>query len=243
MKRRLFKLAPRILLFVLLGAIVNVAVAWGFAAFTPPSGAHWITRSGWHRFAEPVIQNGKELDWIIHRHDSVGNTRLQSNAGWSDRTGRKGPEASAICPLWTGYPAPLDDGSETSLNINASGWPLRCLVYRWVTKGSLDKDGKPNPPTIKFVHGMGLSDFEHPSPGMNMLHVRGLPLEPIWPGFAINTILYAGILWLLFAFPFTLRRGRRIKRGLCPACAYPVGTSDVCSECGKNVSPARITVR
>ena len=30
-------------------------------------------------------------------------------------------------------------------------------------------------------------------------------------------------------------RDRRIKRGLCPACAYPVGTNDVCTECGKPV--------
>ncbi len=24
----------------------------------------------------------------------------------------------------------------------------------------------------------------------------------------------------------------RVHRGLCPACAYPVGTSSVCRECG-----------
>jgi predicted amidophosphoribosyltransferase len=49
--------------------------------------------------------------------------------------------------------------------------------------------------------------------------------------------LYAAILWMLFAAPFALRRWRRIKRGLCPACAYPVGASDVCTECGKPVKP------
>jgi hypothetical protein len=62
-----------------------------------------------------------------------------------------------------------------------------------------------------------------------------LPLRPIWPGFAINTLLYAGMLWLLFAAPFALRRRRRIKRGLCPKCAYPIGVSDVCTECGADV--------
>jgi hypothetical protein len=58
------------------------------------------------------------------------------------------------------------------------------------------------------------------------------PCLPIWPGFAINTILYAAILWLLFAAPGTIRRWRRIKRGLCPECAYPVGSSETCTECG-----------
>ena len=62
-----------------------------------------------------------------------------------------------------------------------------------------------------------------------------VPLRPIWPGFAINTVFYAVGLWGLFAAPFALRRWRRIKRGLCPKCAYPVGTSDVCTECGARV--------
>jgi hypothetical protein len=51
-------------------------------------------------------------------------------------------------------------------------------------------------------------------------------------------VFYAAILWLLFAAPFALRRRRRIKRGLCPKCAYPVGESPVCTECGAAVKPA-----
>ncbi len=56
-----------------------------------------------------------------------------------------------------------------------------------------------------------------------------------WPYFAfvITTLLYATSLWLLIPGPFALRRFIRVKRGLCPACAYPRGESDVCSECGK----------
>ena len=64
-----------------------------------------------------------------------------------------------------------------------------------------------------------------------------LPLRRIWPGFAINTVFYAMILWLLFAAPFALRRRIRIRRGLCPVCGYPVGESDICTECGKPVPP------
>jgi hypothetical protein len=64
-----------------------------------------------------------------------------------------------------------------------------------------------------------------------------LPISPIWSGFAINTLFYAAILWLLFAAPFALRRWRRVRRGLCPAGAYPVGVSAVCTECGAAVTP------
>ncbi len=59
-----------------------------------------------------------------------------------------------------------------------------------------------------------------------------LPLHPIWPGFAINTLFYAAILWLLLPGPFALRRFLRLRRGLCPKCAYPMGESVVCTECG-----------
>ena len=55
---------------------------------------------------------------------------------------------------------------------------------------------------------------------------------PIWPGFAVNTLFYAGVLWVLSCGPFALRRMIRKRRGQCTHCAYPIGTSDVCTECG-----------
>jgi hypothetical protein len=73
---------------------------------------------------------------------------------------------------------------------------------------------------------------------------RILPLRPLWPGFAVNTVFYAGILsgrWLLFAAPFALRKWRRIRRGLCSKCGYDLrggggrnrpNDSAVCPECG-----------
>jgi hypothetical protein len=33
-----------------------------------------------------------------------------------------------------------------------------------------------------------------------------VPLRPVWPGFAINTVFHATILWLLFAAPFAFRK-------------------------------------
>ena len=63
---------------------------------------------------------------------------------------------------------------------------------------------------------------------------RALPLRPIWPGFAINTIFYGAILWPLIGGPFVLRRHIRRKRGLCLTCGYDLrhAEHDVCPECG-----------
>ncbi len=66
-----------------------------------------------------------------------------------------------------------------------------------------------------------------------------LPARPIWPGFAVNTLFYAAVLWPLIPGPFTLRGLIRQRRGLCPKCAYPMGESSVCTECG-NELPQRM---
>jgi len=63
---------------------------------------------------------------------------------------------------------------------------------------------------------------------------RVLPLGMIWPGFAVNTLLYAAVLWLLVPGPFALRRLVRHRRGLCLACGYDLthGEHAACPECG-----------
>ena len=63
-----------------------------------------------------------------------------------------------------------------------------------------------------------------------------VPLRPIWLGLLFNTLFYATLLWLAIPGPFALRRLLRVRRGLCPKCAYPMGESAVCSECGRELA-------
>jgi predicted amidophosphoribosyltransferase len=51
----------------------------------------------------------------------------------------------------------------------------------------------------------------------------------------VNVTFYAVLLWLPFFGVGVLRRRRRISRGLCPSCTYPIGTSGVCTECGREL--------
>ena len=65
---------------------------------------------------------------------------------------------------------------------------------------------------------------------------RVIPLAPIWTGFAVDTLFYTAVwivLLLLLVGPGIIRRTVRHIRSLCPACAYPIGESAVCSECGR----------
>jgi hypothetical protein len=112
------------------------------------------------------------------------------------------------------YTTYMPDGtsfSEERVVEDARGWPMRSFASKFPEPGGTYSR------TIYNIHGIEISH------------------HPIWPGFAINTVFYAVILWGLFAAPFALRRWRRMRRGLCPACAYPVGDSPVCTECGKAV--------
>ena len=61
-----------------------------------------------------------------------------------------------------------------------------------------------------------------------------IPLTPIFPGFAINTALYAATLYVLFFGFFDVRRFRRARCGRCLACGYDLKGADggACSECG-----------
>ena len=64
-----------------------------------------------------------------------------------------------------------------------------------------------------------------------------LPLDPVWPGFAYNTLAYGGAAWALLATPTLVgfifgRKRRRRRRGLCVACGYDMRGLESCPECG-----------
>ncbi len=71
---------------------------------------------------------------------------------------------------------------------------------------------------------------------------RALPLRPLWPGFAVNTLVAAAAWWTLLWTATALRRGWRRQRNRCTRCGYslrglPAGSA--CPECGS--SPASET--
>jgi hypothetical protein len=191
------KITARVIVFLLLGAIVNVAVAWGCC---------------YHDLGyADLVRPDPTVSEVM---DSVG---LSSDATISDSAAHV---YSTLGVRQTDFT--YVDSDELLVRIGVqSGLPLRSLSGYAVWDG-----GRHTFVEYGFMRRPG-----NPVGGW-------LPSHPIWLGFAVNTLFYAGILWLLFAAPFALRRrirGGRIKRGLCPACAYPVGASEVCTECGKPI--------
>ena len=184
-----------VLLLLVGGAIVNVAVAWGSAWAFTPTNQTWGTYGGWH----------------ILRRGSFTSSRLQalriSVEPSAVRTMGRAPHLVVrTFPAWTGWPDELDPNSTHWHAVEARGWPFLALRSEHAHR--------------VWISGIALP--RKPGPSHNLESIRSLPVRMMWPGFAINTMFYAAILWLLFAAPLALRRWRRIKRGLCVKCAYPV---------------------
>ncbi len=198
MKRRLFKLV----LFLLLGAIVNVAVAWECALWSQIA-VHWNTSTTrWERLVpDSWPPPSSESSWRGFGVD------IRQTVSWSP-TPKEGKGSSGISGWF-------------QVDIYRAGWPFRSMVG--------DERRGPAP-----LGGSEQSRIVSFGPQWSNRGLRSLPLHPIWPGFAINTIFYAAILWLLTFGPFTVRRMIRRKRGHCIKCGYDLGHADhrACPECG-----------
>ena len=284
MKRRLFKLV----LFLLLGAVVNVAVAWGCAA--------WL-RIGSESYGFAVLFSTNPSDdwaWDTIVYKRVGAIRIRSSSistglfeyfrsmlgadvsrkelelAIKEITAPSGnsAEVKAHLPSWSR----ANDPPQTVLNPDypiedARGWPflaMRCSINDFTIRLRMGdpKNIALQDPSLtaevyevqddrvvvkskggKILGAIMLAEGDAVRNGIllpvninmyTVYDIRALPLRPIWPGFAINTIFYAAILWLLTLGPFTARRMIRRKRGQCIKCGYDLrGTSEGgCPECG-----------
>ncbi len=210
MKRR----PPTRLILLLLGAlvggaIVNVAVAWG--CFLRSQFVGGIETQLSPELSAATWERLSLPEWP-DQHGSgqhwscFGVRRVRVKAGLRPHTFPSGTEV-----FFARY----------MTDHKAAGWP----IYAVCSTSWLDNE---NPSWIVS------SGLRIPITVDSLPHVD-LPCLPLWPGFAINTVFYAVILWGLFALPAALCRKRRLQRGLCSKCAYPIGTSEVCTECGAAV--------
>jgi hypothetical protein len=213
MKRLLFKLC----VFLLLGAVVNVAVAWGCSLMAARSVRESLYFVSTDRSPSPYWACSGRVDHFW------GGSRFDIWLQY-DHMGGSDPEQrfEEWLPAWTYFCAPVDQYDEWGMRtVQDCGWPALAV---W---GGIDADGQ------------SFAAFHWPStPARRMREITSvtmLPLYPIWFGFAANTLFYAMILRLIFTPSFALRRHLRRRRNLCPHCAYPIGTNDVCTECGKAV--------
>lgn len=121
---------------------------------------------------------------------------------------------------------PFQSDERVTFQEQSDGWPLLSLRCSSI---STRKYSRPNA-TVEIRGGWNLDASWFPKD-----FGTRLPWHPIWPNFAINTVLYAIALWFVCAAPIQVRRRWRRRRGLCEYCKYPIGTSAICTECGRTL--------
>lgn len=230
-------------LLLLLGAVINVAVAWWCALQIDPfqSGnpastnlsPYWNTRDERH-IREPdglltlrVVQSRGAL--TIESIRGQADEAIFAPSEWRDLSHccarlRLPTAEYAAGQAWMEY-----------RRLQVRGWPMLSMCCEeqqhllmknatWVTR--------PGRLGIQLWLPPWQGGFRKEIPKM-------IPLEPVWPGFVVNTALFAGAMWAsrqMFGAPLAIRRRKRRKRGQCVACGYPIGLSPVCTECGKPVT-------
>ena len=200
-----------ILLFLLLGAVVNVGVAWGLVhepksheviiltpteilpLMTAQSLVDWYKHS--HIYGTRRISRGREQ---IILNDSMVN-RLDS---FTDENQREFYETEMILLLM----------KKPFLRQTRSGWPFLSM-YSWTSDT--------NPANERVTLGIEIGSWIVP---------YGILLR----GFSMNTIILATFMWAIWYGVSQARRSLRVCMGLCPYCAYDLrGTEhEACPECG-----------
>ncbi len=219
-----------------------MGVAWGCAAFVPGTGSIETVFRDDPRLHDLVGSKRPDMATVSERsgygHDSLlvlCFTRQPSDMRHPGRDHAPAPAGKGVGVMeWSVYGfdrlrvTDRTSSRAESQHTTRAGLPLRCLVGRfngastgaWPSRRTSEEYVGAWPVPLRQVGPPGLKGRSF------------LPLRPIWPGFALNTLFYAAIPWLLIPGPFALRRFLRVRRGLCPKCAYPMGGSAVCSECG-----------
>jgi hypothetical protein len=215
MRRRLAQCGT----FLAAGAVLTVALAWGSAALLRVNGVQSPANTRW--ISDP--SRPSEFTWEAVSFEGPGASvliarRLDASRSRADRL--------AQLPNWADL---LRAGAEVQggVQFDARGWPFRSLVCRFEWRG-------PGEPDLRC--GVGI--FES-SRTLNALSYRALPVEPIPLGFALDVLFWGTICYLCFLGVKRLLlgvkrllRARRVRRGVCIRCSYPVAGSLVCPECG-----------
>jgi hypothetical protein len=219
-----------ITVFLALGAIVNLLVAWTCAVTVRSDSAHLQRAQSWGPVGDLYIVTWRSPSmqiWFSRRGSHVEELPAY-------RASHPPPEM--LLPAWSPLLAPTDDfrtgriASEERL-VEARGWPF---LATWC-----EIDGTGGLPLI--VRGGIRTPWSWTGDSLApAILPRVLPYRPIWTGFLVNSVLYAATLTILTALPRQVRRMIRLHRGRCPRCAYPIGASPVCTECGARLPAARV---
>ncbi len=210
-KPRAWRIAAWVALCLLAGVVLNVAVAWGLV-WLPPLPMGWMT--SWDRVPTAPVDSIAlpphlpTLNKFFSR-SSAGQTQWQM--------------------IWD---EPAADGTEAAkpartivANLSHSGLPMLSMQYQEIV------DVRNPGQIISLISPGSLASWR----GGIDLGPNRFGLFPVWPGFAVNTLIFATTIAWVWRGVLTFRAARRVRGGLCASCGYDrrgLATGTPCPECG-----------
>ena len=245
--RRVRRLVTRLILFLLLGVVTTLAIAWGFAYATDRVAAYQSSHIG----AKVYFGEGEWHHVSQFRTGAGEIVRLDYLGGDPVRDPHIAPWDLSSWTVTHRSPREVYETIHLDLSLQEEAWGWPCLALRsavWfeddVPRPSWDAQRRrmvaAAPAASPKTRSAWLFDQElYVDPtgivsGPAML--RSLPLEPIPLGLAANSALFASTWWvLLVGWRIALRRWRA-HAGRCPQCGYDLrgDLARGCPECGWN---------
>ena len=230
MRARSNQLRP-IAIALLPGAITTIAIAWA-AMFIPHGG---------HGYGPPVfddlgivLDDSSEYPRYVQVSEGRNAWHHVVTYWWMQMSGQS---------LWI----PLEDYEARKLDLDElpdhlrpdsfadfvmmswyreTGWPMKAMTCAVHWREQVQNDDI----IYRVAGGLQLprdKDFEP----------RALPLTPLWPGFAANTVLYSTLWFAMFWCARASRTFHRARQNRCIHCGYlriGLAAEAKCPECGQS---------
>lgn len=226
-----------LIIYLLLGLITTVSVAWGLALLpTAPLG-------------DVDETTDDENDLTVARRSGLGSLRVKYMVSYRwvpdtplyfylDLVNDQGGHAwwnkpylhydiSGVGSWGTLHNALEQDRVRDGLD-DARGFPALAVWCTWVEGKNL-RGGIALPDATQTAGAVVFTTGTR----------RALPYYPIWQGLLVNTAFYGGLFFILVRAVPLLLYLRRARRGLCPHCGYDrMGDYSLpCPECGQIYTP------
>lgn len=215
------RIPVRVFAWLTAGGLINIAVAWVCVAFAIKTGVV-ITSTGATGTIQPLseaeLRRLPQTDWPLTPNRMAIWVLEGSSPGVRVRNALSVSKDYATTQYQGGHNYGL-------MRETAAGWPMLSMSGERIAIWE----------EMISTHGRNNWLLEIAPGRTDPMNPTALPLRPMWPGFALNTLLFAALLWALAIGPRTIRARMRRRKGLCPACGYPTGESDICTECGHAV--------
>jgi hypothetical protein len=234
--------APRILACLVLGLVLSVGTCALLATFLFPS--HWYVHKSVHPPSLPPTYLAAIAPEL--REISVCAPTGPSGNGpifWGLNVGIDTIRYGYGDSMWDRDFRPWDpivspEPSSVELIRYRFGWPMRAVSMDDVTTGGANAGISTVSEFYRRAYQLAGEHrgLNRPAWLPTFVPMDRVPVAVRWGALAVNTVVWAGICYLiLIAGGWWLRnrvRARRAERGLCTECRYALEGLAVCPECG-----------